>query len=94
MGKFGGKPKMSGMGLGTPVNDPKAKDGGGDPVVTKEAKKKTIGMISGDTTHTPRMDRPKRACGGSVMAPAAARNPMACAAKGGSAPKKSSGPGY
>lgn len=86
MAKFGKK------GLGTPVNDPKAADAGGNPFIKKEAKGKTIGKIDGETTHCP--PRTRRASGGSVMAPAAARNPMACAAKGGSAPKKSSGHGY
>jgi hypothetical protein len=60
-----------------------AKFGGGDPAVKKMAKEKTIGKISGDTVSSPRMDRCKRASGGAVMAPAAAKNPMACAAKGG-----------
>lgn len=69
-----------------------AKFGGGDPKVAKMAKEKTIGKISGDTVKESRMDRPcrasggavtKRASGGSVMAPGAAKNPMACAAKGG-----------
>lgn len=54
----------------------KAVDGGGDPTVMKEAKKKTIGRISGDLVK-PRLDKPGRAMGGSVMAPAAAAHPMA-----------------
>lgn len=58
----------------------KAVDGGGDPTVMKEAKKKTIGRISGDLVR-PRLDKPMRAMGGSVMAPAAAENPMATAAR-------------
>ena len=72
MAKFGAK--KGGMS---------AKFGGGDPAVAKMAKGKTIGKISGDTVAAPRMDKPCRASGGSVMAPGAAKNPMACAAKGG-----------
>lgn len=58
----------------------KPANGGGDPSVMKEAKKKTIGRISGDIVK-PRLDRPARASGGSVMAPAAAAAPMATSAR-------------
>lgn len=55
--------------------------GGGDPAVMREARQKTIGMISGDKVE-PRLDKvPRRAAGGSVMAPAASSNPMAVTAK-------------
>lgn len=55
--------------------------GGGDPVVMQEARKKTIGMISGDKIE-PRLDKaPRRAAGGSVMAPAASKHPMSAASK-------------
>ncbi len=58
MAKFG----KGGLGM---------KFGGGDPTVAKMAKGKTIGKISGDTIGAKRMDKPCRASGGSVMAPAA-----------------------
>lgn len=94
-GRIKKMPKVAGGGLGDAVNDPKPVDGGGDPDVVAKAKKKTIGMIDGETKHTPRMDkRPRRASGGSVMAPGAAKHPMATAAKGSSGPKKSSHGGY
>jgi hypothetical protein len=73
--------KKAGGGLGIAMNDPKKADGGGDPGIMKMAKKKTIGKISGDTMSTPRADRPRRAGGGAVLAPAAAKSPMATAAK-------------
>lgn len=65
--------KLSKMGM-------KVANGGGDPTVMKEAKKKTIGRISGDLVK-PRLDKPARAMGGSVMAPGAAEAPMAVAAR-------------
>lgn len=83
------------MGGGVKVDDDEAeeKDGGGDPVVKAKAKQKSIGKIDGESVKD-RMDRPKRASGGSVMAPGCASKPMATAAKPSSAAKPGKGPGY
>lgn len=74
--------KTTKMGL-----PPMRKDTAGNPKVMAMAKSsKSPGKISGDPV-PPRGDKPmrggymKRACGGSVMSAAAAKNPMACAAK-------------
>ena len=60
--KTSAKDKLAKLGM-------KGVAGGGDPVVLKEAKKKTIGMISGEKVK-PRLDRPARAAGGMVHKPA------------------------
>lgn len=86
--------KCKAAGGGVDVEDPSAEDGGGDPAVKKEAKKKTVGKIDGEKESSPRMDRPGRASGGKVMAPGCASAPMATAAKGSMGPKKVKGPGY
>lgn len=61
---------------------PEVKNSGGNPNVIASAKKKTVGIIDGEDMATPRLDKPRRASGGSVaLAPGAANSPMALSAK-------------
>jgi hypothetical protein len=60
---------------------------GGNPKVIASAKKRTSpGIIDGETISETRLDKPRRASGGSVLAPGADRSPMATAAKASGGP--------